>query len=85
MTIFILVLRSTLQKTDSRAVLSKINYRTRDSSLNMAANKPGEHVERKSKTLFVRNLPFSVTNEKFEALFSEVGPVRTCFVVKDKG
>lgn len=51
----------------------------------MAANKPGEHVERKSKTLFVRNLPFSVTNEKFEALFSEVGPVRTCFVVKDKG
>lgn len=51
----------------------------------MAANKPGEHVERKSKTLFVRNLPFSITNEKFEALFSEVGPVRTCFVVKDKG
>lgn len=51
----------------------------------MAANKPEEHVERKSKTLFVRNLPFSVTNEKFEALFSEVGPVRTCFVVKDKG
>lgn len=51
----------------------------------MAANKTEEHVERKSKTLFVRNLPFLVTNENFEALFSEVGPVRTCFVVKDKG
>ncbi|XP_062615574.1 RNA-binding protein 28-like [Saccostrea cucullata] len=50
----------------------------------MAANVGDEHVEKKSKTLFVRNLPFSTTNDKLESLFSEVGPTRSCFVVKEK-
>ncbi|CAH1799491.1 unnamed protein product, partial [Owenia fusiformis] len=37
-----------------------------------------------SKTLFVRNLPFSTTNDKLESLFGDIGPLKKCFVVKDK-
>jgi len=35
-------------------------------------------------TLFVRGLPYDATNEQLEAFFSEVGPVRSCFVVLDR-
>ena len=49
-------------------------------NVNMA--KP--HV-RKSNTLFVRNLPLATTNDKLEQLFSDVGPIKQCFVVKEKG
>ncbi|KAK3577695.1 hypothetical protein CHS0354_025760 [Potamilus streckersoni] len=38
-----------------------------------------------SKTLFVRNLPFSATNDALEKLFGEVGPIKQCFVVREKG
>ena len=38
-----------------------------------------------STTLFVRNLPFVFDNKELEKIFSEVGPVKRCFVVKDKG
>ncbi len=41
--------------------------------------------EKICRTLFVRNLPFSTTNDKLEELFGEVGPLKKCFVVKDKG
>ncbi|KAK3097152.1 hypothetical protein FSP39_006867 [Pinctada imbricata] len=40
---------------------------------------------RKSNTLFVRNLPLSTTNEKLENVFSDIGPIKQCFVVTDKG
>ncbi|XP_070550742.1 RNA-binding protein 28-like isoform X1 [Ptychodera flava] len=36
-------------------------------------------------TLFVRNLPYSTTNEKLEEVFSDIGPLRRCFVVSKKG
>ncbi|KAM9480880.1 RNA-binding protein 28 [Clarias gariepinus] len=36
-------------------------------------------------TLFVRNLPASASSEHLEEIFSEVGPIKRCFVVKDKG
>ncbi|XP_048236674.1 RNA-binding protein 28-like [Haliotis rufescens] len=38
----------------------------------------------KSKTLFVRNLPFVTTNEKLTTLFEDIGPIKQCFVVKKK-
>ncbi|XP_076078226.1 RNA-binding protein 28-like [Mytilus galloprovincialis] len=41
--------------------------------------------ERKSKTLFIRNLPFSTNNESLEKTFSDIGPLKQCFVVKNKG
>ena len=40
---------------------------------------------KKSKTLFVRNLPYSATNKQLEQLFSDIGPIKRCFVVKNKG
>lgn len=39
--------------------------------------------EYSNTTLFVRNLPFDCENETLETLFSEFGPLRGCFVVKD--
>ena len=38
-----------------------------------------------STTLFVRNLPFVFDNKELEKVFSEVGPIKRCFVVKDTG
>ena len=37
------------------------------------------------KVLFVRNLPFSATDQDLENLFSEIGPTKRCFVIRDKG
>ena len=38
-----------------------------------------------TKTLFVSNLPYSTTNDDLENVFSDIGPIKTCFVVSDKG
>jgi len=38
---------------------------------------------RAKATLFVRGLPHDATNDQLEAFFSEVGPVRSCFVVME--
>ncbi|CAG5134175.1 unnamed protein product, partial [Candidula unifasciata] len=40
--------------------------------------------EKHGKTLFVRNIPYSATNESLEKVFSDIGPIKSCFVVKDK-
>ncbi|XP_078364761.1 RNA-binding protein 28-like isoform X2 [Oculina patagonica] len=37
------------------------------------------------KVLFVRNLPFTTTDQDLENLFSEVGPIKRSFVIRDKG
>lgn len=34
-------------------------------------------------TLFIRNIPFDCENGEFEAFFSDFGPLKGCFVVKD--
>ncbi|KAG6622414.1 GPI mannosyltransferase 3 [Phytophthora cinnamomi] len=36
-------------------------------------------------SVFVRNLPFGVTQEELEHVFSEIGPVKKIDVIKDKG
>ena len=41
--------------------------------------------ENKTKTLFVQNLPYSATNDQLEQIFSEIGPLKRSFVVKNKG
>ncbi|BFZ09199.1 hypothetical protein BsWGS_12238 [Bradybaena similaris] len=40
--------------------------------------------EKHGRTLFVRNIPYSATNESLEKVFSDIGPIKSCFVVKDK-
>lgn len=37
------------------------------------------------KSIFVRNLPFGVSQEELEELFSDIGPVRKVSVIKSKG
>uniref|UniRef100_A0A7N8Y6Y6 RNA binding motif protein 28 n=1 Tax=Mastacembelus armatus TaxID=205130 RepID=A0A7N8Y6Y6_9TELE len=36
-------------------------------------------------TIFVGSLPASASNERLEEIFCEIGPVKQCFVVRDKG
>lgn len=38
-----------------------------------------------SKTLFVRNLPYSTTDAQLEQTFSRHGALKACFTVKGKG
>ncbi|XP_037109231.1 RNA-binding protein 28 isoform X2 [Syngnathus acus] len=38
-----------------------------------------------TRTLFIKGLPASASNERLEGIFSEIGPVKQCFVVKEKG
>lgn len=35
-------------------------------------------------TVFVSTLPFDTTAEELETFFSEIGPLKSCFIVKDK-
>ncbi|CAL1541094.1 unnamed protein product [Lymnaea stagnalis] len=42
------------------------------------------HEEKHGKTIFIRNLPYSTNNEKLEKIFSDIGPIKSCFVVSDK-
>lgn len=35
--------------------------------------------------IFVRNLAYSVDDAKLQSWASDIGPIKNCFVVKDKG
>ncbi|KAK2842181.1 hypothetical protein Q5P01_012381 [Channa striata] len=38
-----------------------------------------------AQTIFVSSLPTSASNSRLEEIFSEIGPVKQCFVVREKG
>ncbi|XP_035521368.1 RNA-binding protein 28 isoform X2 [Morone saxatilis] len=38
-----------------------------------------------AQTIFVGSLPASASNERLTEIFSEIGPVKQCFVVREKG
>ncbi|XP_040895014.1 RNA-binding protein 28 [Toxotes jaculatrix] len=38
-----------------------------------------------AQTIFVGSLPASASNQRLEEIFSEIGPVKQCFVVREKG
>lgn len=38
-----------------------------------------------AQTLFVNGLPAAASNERLTEIFSEIGPVKQCFVVRQKG
>lgn len=40
--------------------------------------------DRSRSTLFVSTIPYSATSEQLQDFFSDIGPVRSCFVVADK-
>jgi nucleolar protein 4 len=43
-------------------------------------SKPSEIHSR--ATLFVSRFPFETTSEQLESFFSEIGPVKSCFIIK---
>lgn len=54
-------------------------------SLNTNQNVVGSNSSLCSKTtLFVRRIPYDATNSEFEEFFSSIGPLRSCFLVKEE-
>lgn len=56
----------------------------------MAEMLEAESIEEKQprlakKVLFVKNIPYDTTDEEFEKAFSDVGPIRKCFLIREKG
>ena len=37
------------------------------------------------RTLFVRNLPYSTSDDQLSSVFVKYGAIKSCFTVKDKG
>ncbi|XP_068722511.1 RNA-binding protein 28-like [Montipora capricornis] len=47
--------------------------------------KSNDHALVSQKVVFVRNLPFSTTDTDLENLFSDIGPIRSSFVIRENG
>ena len=53
--------------------------------VNMAAAAPTDGMRASDKTVFIRRLPYDLTDEALEDTVSQIGPVKSCFTVKDRG
>lgn len=42
-------------------------------------------LEKDNRTVFVRGISFDVDEKPLEEAFSEIGPVKQCFIVREKG
>lgn len=46
---------------------------------------PSAHTRASDKTVFIRRLPYDLTDEALEDAVSHIGPVKSCFTVKERG
>lgn len=44
-----------------------------------------EDGQKDARTVFVRGISFDIEKEPLEELFSDIGPVKSCFIVRNKG
>jgi nucleolar protein 4 len=51
----------------------------------LLASMPEGEAEKDARTVFVRNVAFTVDSAGLEQVFADIGPVRQCFLVTQKG
>ena len=61
------------------------DHGTRGDSNEANDDKKNDSSHTNGTTIFVRNLPFEIRDDQLEKEFSEIGPIKRAFVVKDKG
>jgi nucleolar protein 4 len=77
------ILAEPLSKTSE--ILKKDATETTEDSSERAGDMQAENEVYSKTTLFVSTLPFEATKEQVEEFFSEIGPIRSCFIVKKNG
>ncbi|RUS22492.1 hypothetical protein BC937DRAFT_88752 [Endogone sp. FLAS-F59071] len=62
-----------------------MTIKTKEITADAKADASSKHdaSQHSKSNLFVRNIPYDATSAELEAFFSELGPVRSCFVVLD--
>merc|ERR1712013_883054 len=65
--------------TDGTTTIPAASAETKESS-----NDAPKNAAASSATIFVGNLPFDTRDDQLEKVFSEIGPIKRAFVVKDK-
>lgn len=50
-----------------------------------AQSAPKARAEKDKTTVFVRGLPFDLDEAGLSSVFSDVGPIKSCFLIKPKG